>query len=461
MEMLQAGRPDPVADARERRAVPRGARAVRRQGRYLARSASRARASRRRRACRDRRCGSRCGCTGRVTAPAIGGASARRAAPPTAPTAVDAEFLQIFIEEARENIARLQTCSRSGRQNPLDAEALRDVRRVFHTLKGSGRMVGARRVSEFSWSIESLLNRVISQTLARSPDIVDVVRDAVAALPRLVDELEDGERDPPTEREPERAPTHCPDARPPRCRAATPAAPVGGRAEPPQAAVAAVEVAAVEPPGAPPGMDPVLHDIFRKETAGHVAVVRDFIERCGQAVAPYAVTEALHRACHTLSGIAKTAGVRQGIKVAEPMEHYVRKLHDNGYGLPAGELELLRDTVHSLENVVEHVEEDTGFFPDHGRLVAGWHALERALDAELAHLTEAGERTIADAWRPEGRRRAPRPQSRTKPCPMQCPKRCSRRSSRTHPQGLRRSRPRSWPRRRPVTPRSSCSRKRN
>ena len=52
-------------------------------------------------------------------------------------------------------------------------------------------MVGARRVSEFSWSIESLLNRVISQTLPRSSDIVDVVRDAVAVLPRLVGELED------------------------------------------------------------------------------------------------------------------------------------------------------------------------------------------------------------------------------------------------------------------------------
>ncbi len=118
-------------------------------------------------------------------------------------------------------------------------------------------------------------------------------------------------------------------------------------------------------------------------------------------MAPYPVTEALHRAAHTLSGIAKTAGVRQGIKVAEPMEHYIRKLHDNGHGLPEEGLLLLRDTVHSLENVVEHVEEDTGYFPDHGRLIAGWHALERSLDAELARLAEAGERTVADTWRPE------------------------------------------------------------
>ncbi len=145
-------------------------------------------------------------------------------------------------------------------------------------------------------------------------------------------------------------------------------------------------------------MDPVLQDIFRKEAASHVAVLRHFLERCGESFAPYPVTEALYRACHTLSGIAKTAGVRQGIKVAEPMERYVRKLHDNGHGLPAEGVALLRDTVQSLENVVAHVEEDSGFFPDHDRLVAGWHAIERLLDAELARLTEAAERTVGEAW---------------------------------------------------------------
>ena len=55
------------------------------------------------------------------------------------------------------------------------------------------------------------------------------------------------------------------------------------------------------------GMDPVLREIFRKETAGHILVVREFLERCTRGVAPHPVTEALYRACHTLSGIAKKA----------------------------------------------------------------------------------------------------------------------------------------------------------
>jgi chemosensory pili system protein ChpA (sensor histidine kinase/response regulator) len=309
---------------------------------------------------------------------------------PAAATLVDAEFVQIFVEEARENVAQLETLFPRWDENPLDTEALRDVRRVFHTLKGSGRMVGARRVSEFSWSIENLLNRVISQTLARSPDIVEVVREAIVMLPRLVNELEaDGTAVPGVDELMGRA-----DALSGR----ETSVPVTAAAVSPPLEPGVQTATAVQPLPEPAAMDPVLQDIFRKETAGHVAVVRDYIERCGPAVAPYAVSEALYRACHTLSGIAKTAGVRQGIKVAEPMEHYVRKLYENGHGLPEEGLALLRDTVRSLENVVDHVEADTSYFPDHGRLVAGWHALDRALDAELAHLTAAGERTIAAVW---------------------------------------------------------------
>ena len=146
-------------------------------------------------------------------------------------------------------------------------------------------------------------------------------------------------------------------------------------------------------------MDPVLRDIFRKEAAGHVAIVRDFISRGEPGAGPYAVTEALYRACHTLSGIAKTAGVRQGIKVAEPMEHYIGKLHECGHGLPEEGLTLLRDTARTLENVVAHIDEDTGFFPDPRRLIAGWHALERALDTELANLAEVAVRAASTASR--------------------------------------------------------------
>ncbi len=51
-------------------------------------------------------------------------------------------------------------------------------------------MVGARDLSEFAWSIENLLNRLLDNTVTRSPQILAVLRDAVTALPQLIDQLE-------------------------------------------------------------------------------------------------------------------------------------------------------------------------------------------------------------------------------------------------------------------------------
>ena len=73
--------------------------------------------------------------------------------------------VKLFIEEAREELAKIQRGFPVWDQNPLEREALVTVRRSFHTLKGSGRMVGARELGEFAWSIENLLNRVLDNTL--------------------------------------------------------------------------------------------------------------------------------------------------------------------------------------------------------------------------------------------------------------------------------------------------------
>jgi chemosensory pili system protein ChpA (sensor histidine kinase/response regulator) len=326
-------------------------------------------------------------------------------APAVAPAiSGDPEFVQLFVEEARENVAYIAELFPQWERNPLEIDALRDVRRALHTLKGSGRMVGAHRLGEFCWSIENLLNRVLSQTMARSPEIVAIVREAVAMLPVLVDELE--YRAPPgTSVDAIVARANALSGRDTGAAAAVPAGVPGAAIQAQETASdesreiafeaadtpAAADPASAEYASEEPELDPVLEDIFRKETAGHVAAVREYIERHAPGTAPHPVTEALYRACHTLSGIAKTAGVRQGIKVAEPMEHYIRKVYDNGHGLPEEGHALLRDTVRALENVVDHVDEDTGFFPDHRRLIVGWHALERSLDAELARITEAAE----------------------------------------------------------------------
>jgi chemosensory pili system protein ChpA (sensor histidine kinase/response regulator) len=89
-------------------------------------------------------------------------------------------------------VARIGKLFPAWEQNPLETDALAGVRRSFHTLKGSGRMVGATDVSEFAWSIENLLNRIIENTLQRSPAILATVRDSVVMAGELVNALEAG-----------------------------------------------------------------------------------------------------------------------------------------------------------------------------------------------------------------------------------------------------------------------------
>jgi len=77
----------------------------------------------------------------------------------------DAEILEIFVEEIEEIFVELSTLFTTWLENPNDQEILNTIRRHFHTLKGSGRMVGAKSAGELAWAVEDTLNRVISGTV--------------------------------------------------------------------------------------------------------------------------------------------------------------------------------------------------------------------------------------------------------------------------------------------------------
>ena len=77
----------------------------------------------------------------------------------------DAEILEIFVEEIEEIFVELSTLFTTWFENPSDQETLSTIRRHFHTLKGSGRMVGAKSAGELAWTVEDILNRAMSGTI--------------------------------------------------------------------------------------------------------------------------------------------------------------------------------------------------------------------------------------------------------------------------------------------------------
>ncbi|NLC62016.1 MAG: hypothetical protein GX761_12145, partial [Gammaproteobacteria bacterium] len=106
---------------------------------------------------------------------------------------IDDEIREVFLEEFAEEIDNLDALLPPWREKPEDMERLRPIRRVFHTLKGSGRLVGARTLGEFSWKVESLLNRVLDGSRPASASVLAVVDHAFHALPVLLAALK-GER---------------------------------------------------------------------------------------------------------------------------------------------------------------------------------------------------------------------------------------------------------------------------
>jgi chemosensory pili system protein ChpA (sensor histidine kinase/response regulator) len=100
----------------------------------------------------------------------------------------DQEIIEIFIEEVGEVLESLDGAIDTWSASNLgDVAALKEVRRAFHTLKGSGRIVGAKAIGELAWAVENLLNRVIDETLEPNRQIVAVVRQARALVPGLRD----------------------------------------------------------------------------------------------------------------------------------------------------------------------------------------------------------------------------------------------------------------------------------
>lgn len=102
----------------------------------------------------------------------------------------DAEIIEVFVEEAGEVLENIDRHLAALHGRPGDAEALKELRRGFHTLKGSGRMVKALDLGELSWRVENMLNRAIEGKIAVDENLTNLVGSVRAAIPPLVQAFE-------------------------------------------------------------------------------------------------------------------------------------------------------------------------------------------------------------------------------------------------------------------------------
>jgi chemosensory pili system protein ChpA (sensor histidine kinase/response regulator) len=114
-------------------------------------------------------------------------------APATADEDFEEDDLQdIFLEEAREvvrnGLAALETLA----ANPTDLNELTTLRRAFHTLKGSSRMVGLTEFGEAGWSMEQVLNAWLAEQKPATDDMRTLAADAMRGFGLWVEDIAAG-----------------------------------------------------------------------------------------------------------------------------------------------------------------------------------------------------------------------------------------------------------------------------
>ena len=105
---------------------------------------------------------------------------------------IDAELLSIFLEEADEVLATIAEALAQSRSEPHNHQVLITIRRGFHTLKGSGRMVNLKELGEVAWAVEQVMNRWLQDELDASDELHGLIGDSHGLFSRWVGQLQTG-----------------------------------------------------------------------------------------------------------------------------------------------------------------------------------------------------------------------------------------------------------------------------
>ena len=265
--------------------------------------------------------------------------------------AVDAELLGVYLEESDEVLATVREQIETVREQHGNKEALVTIRRGFHTLKGSGRMVGLMRLGEAAWAIEQAMNAWLQEERAATPPLIQLLGMAREYFSENVKRLKAGgtssdERALVAAAErvrrgetPERAPE---------------AAPASGAGEDLDMTVetpAAADVEVFVQLGSN-RVSTTLFTIFSGEARAHITAIKEEHETLRQHGV---VSDALLRAVHTLAGTSGTVKISALSDLGYSLERALQVLATSE--LSEGEQLMVGEAIDTLEAMVAGVVE--------------------------------------------------------------------------------------------------------
>ncbi|GMR17732.1 MAG: hypothetical protein BMS9Abin33_0125 [Gammaproteobacteria bacterium] len=314
----------------------------------------------------------------------------------------DEEIMEIFIEDARDSIDTITRNLPIWRQDLNDSDAFLEIRRGFHTIKGSGRMVGASEIAELAWAYENLLNKVRDNNLPASDGIAAAVDEVMQIMPAMVDHLE-GE--PAVDADIEGLRTHAHDI----ADGKTGAGEFGGGTSPQSVApVEATLAFGQQTPAASAGAEAITRDstlleIFTGETENHLVIIREHVASCQESGSCFASAN-LIRAAHTLSGSARSVGLYPMSDATKAMELLLQELDSRQILLTKVHIELLAETEESVAALVNELNTSNTCSREtvnrFNGLARNLKAIMAALDADEVS-TETSRATVPPPAPPE------------------------------------------------------------
>ncbi|MEM7053018.1 MAG: Hpt domain-containing protein [Pseudomonadota bacterium] len=255
---------------------------------------------------------------------------------------------QIFLEEFDEQSGLLLRLYPKWCHALDDTSLLTDIRRSFHTLKGSGRMAGATQIGEFAWAFEQVLNHTLDGKY-QPPQISELIGQAIDELSSLRSRFVED-----------------PDAGMPQ-----------------QAEWLVQQAETIQTTGLMPelkGLDPTLIQLMIKEISEHLLTIEQWVDQSRQQGWPQRISGNLILALHTIKGTLRLAPIGHEADNLQAVENYLQDLRDDEETADDGAIELLADVQTLLGRRLDRLQNQT-VADDHFQTT---ELAERAND--LAHM---------------------------------------------------------------------------
>ncbi len=280
--------------------------------------------------------------TMRLKSPVSAGKAEAAPAPEVKRPQVDADLLEVFLEEAGEVLQTIDKTLPECKTNPQDREAMTTVRRAFHTLKGSGRMVGLMDMGEIAWEVEQVMNRWLEEKLPASAALLEMVDAASKSFAVWIGRLREGKLAGEVDGKHIVAMSaKLKSGTAPELFAAPPARPAPKL---PASVPHDADVTIIGGITLPRGF----FDIYAKEAAQHVAELEmQWAEwrKMPGADAPHEMM----RAAHTLASSSRTAGFSEVADLAAALEHWTALA---GQTIEAADTALVQAAIAKLKAMV-------------------------------------------------------------------------------------------------------------